>query len=403
MNNDQRINNMLAYWAELYRSNPNAEFSDRQFYHKLIFNDVKKEDRHYNLSMQPSRSNPNYRKAPNAISYNCLDNSTFNNWIQYYSDSPCTNCFVSDHWQYFYQFISKDNKARLAGEHMKLYIPLDADHIEQGATMIFDFLERNNISHLSKIGREIRFDDIVVRLINPEDAERLINFVSHNPYLQEGLIKPNPFAFQQNGIAMAVDGSLSYNSTVANLLKAYMDFKRNSGTLNNVNANDFYEYVRKLYMDQFVTHRNTNLESIFDWKPDEEKNYREVIALIIKTHSPKFGYRDYLEHYSNCANIEILSETNIIETNRLLIEALEAMTVRFNSNGIPQVKGFYESGDPYLITSRNGLRNRMVSSNFRNTLRSILHQRRMTFEEYAQNLLIQYHIDLDSLVHTYRK
>lgn len=397
MNNDQRINEMLSFWAEVYRSNPNKEFSDNQFYHRLIFQDVKREDRSISLSDQPSKDDPNYVKNYRKISPICYPNSTFNNWIQYYSDSPQTECFVSANWRYFCQFISKDNQARMAREHIKMYIPLDGNHIEKGAKMIFDFLEKNKISHLSKIGREIRFDNIVVRLINPEDAKKLIQFVSSNPYLQEGLIKPNPFAFQQNGIAMAVDGSLSFNQTVSQLLKAYMDYKRDSRSLNNVNVDEFYGFIRKLYMDQFITHRNDRLQQIMGWNPEEEKNYREVIALIIKVHNKDFTLDDYFEHYSNCSNISMLSERQITDTNRILLEALQAMTIRFRVNGIHQVKSFYETGNPTLITSKNDFRRRITSCGFRESLNAILHQRRMTFEQYAQMLLDQYHIDLDAL------
>ena len=371
MNKDQRINEILQYWAQLYRENPTKEFSDRTFYNHLIFTGVKMEDRRINLSIQQSKTNPNFRKNPAAIDPNCNPQSTFNNWIQLYSDSRKTDCFVSPYWQYFCQFVSKDNKARMSHEHIKIYIPLDSDHIEYGAKMIFDFLEQNNISHLSKIGREIRFDDIVVRLINPDDAKKLLDFVSRNPYLQEGLIQANPFAFQKNGIAMAVDGSESYNSTVATLIKAYMDYRRKTNTLNNVNVENFYEYIRRLYIDQFISRRNQNLKTILDWKDkDEEKNNK--------------GY--------NCYSRQIL------ETNRLLIEALEAMTIRFNRNGISNVNAFFDTGDGKYITSKNNLRERMLHSNFRTTLKQILHQKRMTFAEYAQLILDQYHIDLNSLI-----
>ncbi len=393
-----RINEMLRDWAELYRSNPDKEFSDKHFYHRLIFQGVKSQDRAINLGLHPSTVDPNYRKALGKLSPLCHPNSPFNNWIQYYSDSPQTSCFVASNWTYFCQFISKDNQARMSREHIKVYIPLDAQHIEFGAKIIFDFLEKNHISHVSKIGREIRFDDVVVRLVNPEDAKKLIQFVNSVPYLQEGLIKANPFAFEQNGIAMAVDGRLSYNQTISILLKNYMDYKKYSRSLNNVSADDFYAFVRKLYMDQFITHRNDRLQQIFDWKEDQEKNYREVIALIIRVQDPKFTFKDYIEHYERCANIEMLSEQKITDTNRLLLEALQAMTLRWGTNGTRSVRTYYVTGDSSYITSKNNLRDRMEASNFRSNLKAILEQRKMSFDQYANALLKQYHIDLNQLL-----
>ena len=74
------------------------------------------------------------------------------------------------------------------------------------------------------------------------------------------------------------------------------------------------------------------------------------------------------------------------------------MTIRFNRNGISNVNAFFDTGDGKYITSKNNLRERMLHSNFRTTLKQILHQKRMTFAEYAQLILDQYHIDLNSLI-----
>ena len=52
----------------------------------------------------------------------------------------------------------------------KLYIPLDKEHIFDGANQLFDFLIREKIPHVSKIGKYISMDDIVVRVDTPENA-----------------------------------------------------------------------------------------------------------------------------------------------------------------------------------------------------------------------------------------
>ena len=398
MSDNQRINDFLNYWAEIYQNNPEKNYEKGHFYHALTHDEVKPEDTVVSLSLDISRQYPNYSKAPGEVSPLSHPNSTFNNWIQYYSDSPKTSCFIADNWQYFCQFISKDNNARLQTEHIKIYIPLDAEHIEYGATLIFDFLERNNISHLSKIGKKIRSDDIVIRLVNPNDAEKLINFVNDTPYLQEGLIKPIPFTFQKDGIGMAVDGMLSYNDTISILLKAYMDHTKETKTLNKVDADDFYAYVRELYISQFVSHKSEKLHEIIGWNEEEERDYHLVVGLIIKVHDPSFTFEDYLEHYRLCSGVSILTEQNIIDTNRLLIEALQAMTLRWNEDGTRYVRAYIATANEDFITKNNNLRNRIVNSNFRETIKAILHQRNMTFDQYAETILNQYHIDLNELL-----
>ena len=393
MMNDKKIDELLSFWAQIYQENPYTDFYQENFYHNLIFWNVKSNDREIDLSMAKSNNNHNQIIAKNNY---CHPMSVFNNWLQYYSNSSKTDCFIQPTWQYFCQFISKDYMAKIADNHMKIYIPLDANHIENGAKLIFDFLERERISHLSKIGKQIRFDNIVVRLINPDDTKKLLSFIKDNAYIQEGLIKANPFAFNYDGIAMVVDGSLSFNETISSLLKSYMDYKRSINDLKRVYANDFYQYIESLYINEFKYNHNA-LAKIFAWKTQEErKEYQELISLIIKIHNPNFTYNDYINHYYQCSNNSKLKM--IKETNELLIEALQAMTIRFNQNGINQVYSFFITGNPTLITNRNNLRERMIKSNFCSNLSNILYENNTNFVNYAQGLLDLYEINLDDLV-----
>ena len=141
MSNHKQSDDFLKGIAKDIKDN-NYDFNHGLFnyiYHKLIFQGVNVEDRKRNLS----------------------DEGMFARWCR--KGRPNTNTFVSPTWTYFCQFISSDNRALRADNHIKVYIPLDADHIERGVNEIFDFLDKNNISHLSKVGQKIRFDDVVVR------------------------------------------------------------------------------------------------------------------------------------------------------------------------------------------------------------------------------------------------
>jgi len=399
---NREINEMLRYLAEVARSNPEMRFNTKQshnlVYGMLIHNGVKQEDRTTDLSSGISKDIPNLTLNPDAISYYAHPQSTFNNWIQLFSKRK-TNVFVDPEWSYFCQFISENKQARQAREHLKIYIPLDAEHIEFGAKMIFEFLEQQNIPHLSKIGRAIRFDDIVVRLVNPNDVDKLLDFVKNNSYLKEGLIKPNPFAFQKDGIAMAVDGSLSYNSTVASLMELYTDNRRRTNKLDTVSVEDFYNFVYQKYKGQFIDRNDNTLQNFFNWDSQAEaNNYRQVMQLLINAHSPNFSFKDYLEHYAQCAGIQLEDQRTVSETNEMLLEALQAMTLRFDHpTGFWNVEGFFHSGQPTLITSKNGLRSRMVNSTFRQSLANILKKNNMSFSQYASQLLQKNGIDLAEL------
>ena len=222
-NRNRQIDEFLKYFRDIALQNPGYRFSKENIYSELT-----------NLGLP--RSEKKLR----------IDN-LFSRWVQHFKNDSNCNVFVSQNWRYFCQFVSKDGLAKQAREHLKIYIPLDSLHIENGAKEIFEFLSKENISHLSKIGSHVRFDDIVVRLIEPKDVAKLVNFINNNKYIQEGLLPANPFAYSINGIAMAVDGYLSFNSTVASLVQFYINNKIDKGILNTVGVEDFYQFVNILH------------------------------------------------------------------------------------------------------------------------------------------------------------
>lgn len=110
------------------------------------------------------------RSFNNAIEINNESNRMFDRWCNRFKNRSNIKVFVDDNWKYFCQFTNDDITINGTLDYIKLYIPLDLNHIEEGANRIFDFLERNNIKHHSKIATHVRVDDVVVRLYRKEDA-----------------------------------------------------------------------------------------------------------------------------------------------------------------------------------------------------------------------------------------
>ena len=291
----------------------------------------------------------------------------------------------------------------MANNHIKIYIPLDLDHVEFGAKLIFDFLEQNNISHVSKLGKRIRFDNIVVRLLKIEDAEKLIDFVSNNSFIRDGLIEANPFAFQKNGIALTVDGQISYNTTISNLIDLYIYSMRKQNKLDFVNTNDFYKFVHEKFIGQFVNNNDNSLKSLFEWKSVEESNnYFEVISLIIKVADPNFKYDDFINHYRNCSSVNL--ENVLEDVNNLLLETVVTMTKAYSHpSGYLSVKDFFDTGETSRITRANRLRDRMIKNNFRDRLDKILKEKNTNFNQYLNVLLNENDIDIANLSTSKRK
>ena len=144
MNNEQRIDAFLKHWAKAGIQNPTYRYDDiytyNTIYHDLIKMGVKEQDKHIFLAEK------NGDPWNDPIAKREFDHSAFARWIEYYQGSNQIDVVRLKDRPYFCLFVSKDYVANNAKEHLKIYVPLDAAHIEQGAKMIFNFLTENNIS-----------------------------------------------------------------------------------------------------------------------------------------------------------------------------------------------------------------------------------------------------------------
>lgn len=372
------MNEFLRYFRDIAFQNPNHELSYKEIYDKLTKLGVKEVGK--------------------------TINDKFKSWISFFKNSEDVEVKVADNWTYFCQFISKDKIAKRANEHLKVYIPLDSSHIERGAIDIFKFLADEKISHVSNIGSHVRFDNIVIRLIDPKDLAKLLIFVKENKYLQEGLIPANPFTFNINGLALAVDGSLSYNSTIASLIKCYINDCKHKNILDTVNVDGFTNFVRN-YLEKAFTSidgiRMLNEEFLdkdeISLSASKIVNYKNVIELILKTMNKNFTFNDYIEHYQNCRNpekqemkilrvIHILTkmekedeEKNSHERERQVVQTIrEILTIMGNKYGqaiaLSNLKKYIDSEDAMRITREGNLRERISNSTFRDDVQAIIRQ-----------------------------
>lgn len=380
-----------------------------------------------------SLQNPNFDITANNVYYNYLTslglpkkeinktiNNNFNEWVNHFAKNPKCRVFVSDNWKYFCQFVSNDMQARRASEHIKVYIPLDSKHIKLGAEKIFEFLSQNNISHVSKIGSHVRFDDIVIRLINPDDLVKLINFVSSDNYIQKGLLPANPFLYTINGIALASDGRISINMTIANLISLYIKDCKEKNQLYNVSVDDFYHFITKYRNEVFSSSRgyskfiNDFISVLGKFNDSDIKdlliNYQNVFDLIIKCKNPNFEFREYLSHYLQCTNAYVKKQKEILidsmdltevsidktginkiinEVKSQLLHCVDVMLKHFNNDSrcLGHIEEYVRTGNPNYITTDSNLRDKLEQSNFRKNILIVLNHYKMDFNSFLTNLL----------------
>ena len=370
MEKKETIDEFLKRFKQIVEKYPDVDLNNKKgidaIYKQLVFLNVKDKDKAIRLSESGSSK------------YN--NDSVFTNWRHSFPDNKNLDVFRTPDHLYFCQFVSNDIDIRSAKDFIKIYIPLDAEHIEDGAKIIFKFIAENKMPHQSKISKKIRFDDIVVRLIEPSDVEKLLDFIKNNDYLQAGLIEPNPFAFQKDNIAMACDGRLSYNDTLSKLIASYLMNCKYANKTDLIGYNHFYGYLTNLYTTEFLNNKSSELRNIFDFSNDKErKNIEHILYLLISCQSSKFSYDKFLNHYKKCANY-------IDDIDTLLNETIETMNNKYGDyNGvIENISEYLNTGRKTLITRTNGLRDRILDSNFRVSLQKRLYDQNFSLNDYIQ-------------------
>ena len=382
----------LKMWRDVAIENPEIDFTQNEnmIYHYLTRLNVPLKER-------------------NVV----LDNYLFPKWLNRYSNINNIRCRLHGN-NYFCAFF---NEQGVQKEYIKVYIPLDSEHIYDGANKILDYLTRNNIKHQSKVAKHIRFDNFVVRLHNIDDLDNLINFVNSDAYIKEGLLEPNPFVYTKNGLAVVCDGHISYNTTMAKFISIYIQARKINGQLNNIDIQDFKNYLNQYYKEVFLNKdydrfvndfKNVSLEN------NDFVNYQQVLALIIKSLNPEFTYRQYKEHYKMCtygnSNCDYLVEekpnfinnnveSSIVESHInvtkapnqtleiLLLDALSIMSNKYGrDNAIKSIQKYLVTNNARLISRDNNLRQRIVNSNFAIDLSNVLNSNNLTLEQYISLL-----------------
>ncbi len=231
----------------------------------------------------------------------------FNSWIEYFNNVPDIDVFVNQSFSYFCQFVN--NPERTYNCNIKMYIPLDKEHIERGAISIFSFMAQQGITHQSKIGKDIRNDDIVIRVERLEDAFKIQSYVDSNKYIQEGKIPLSPFSISNGAVAYAMDDSISYNIEVATNIWGYLNALKKDNRLNDASIEGFRNYVSDVISAVSITGdglreymKSRDIFGDFDDVTDKLVNHVEVMKLIYKASSAEASLHELMNH-----RVEVLS------------------------------------------------------------------------------------------------
>lgn len=381
----ERTQEIDAILKDLYFSakSQNVYLTPKVIYSYLIQRNVLPEDRDKRISNVTYDDHFQYEKKP-------LEKwDFFGRWIDRFKGKKNINVFCSFGWQEFCQFENGDF-SHIAEEgnvnYVKMYIPLKYDHLYEGANRIFDFLAKENIVHKSKIRRKVRMDDIVIRLPDIKDVEKLQNFIDHDHYIQEGLMKGNAFAFQNNGISYAMDGRLSYNNVLSEMISRYINQIIRDPNISDerVGIEGFYQYVNSIFenyqeVDEFLDsdQRRTSV------KNSNMADAYGIVRLVQKAMSTN-DMRFFEEHYhwlnNEMARKDLMAAFDQQSTYHIqredtskekLLQEFILTTMKkypFGSDpNYPESSGYqyiysYLNGNDKSVTRDNQLRDRMKQS-----------------------------------------
>lgn len=380
MNKDQVIDSFFEVFREVKISNPTFQVDHNLMYYALTRLDTFQDNRY--LLCRNEQFHQIIKK-----------DGFFDRWISRFSNSYNTNVFVADNWNYFCQFKSGDVINNNDGEFIKIYVPLDYSHLEEGVNRIFDFMDYNGIKHASKVGSDIRFDDLVIRVTTKEEADAILDFIKNDSYIQEGLLPANPFAFNKNGVALACDGMTSYNSVLSVFLEQFI----NQNDASSLTSENFYNYLYNFYnsiMNNTIDTKTFILTS-FSSKPSVE-DFERILVLLINSHDPQFNYDDYLNHFYSGLNHNLYNEQSSANSNNTNIEEViyNILCIMRQSQDLYEsartLYGYVYTGDEKYLYSIGDIKQSIINSSFRNDALNLLHSSDINFINICYNIVNKY-------------
>ncbi len=393
----RRMDDFIKYFRDILVQNPEKEFDDASLYNAVYAELVR---------IGVDRSN-------RSIDYSSKDNNIFGRLQSYFSGRRNTDCFIDPSWSYFLQFQNRKDEFYNHKDAIKIYIPQSSQYIERSARLLFDFLDKSDIAHISKIGKHERFDNIVVRVYNQQDADKILNYVSGEKQIQKGLIEVNPFAFSHNGIALACDRDDSYNCTIAHLMCVYYREKIANNALDTVGLNDFVYFAEQYYTHHFVNYEDLgevvtdfNLEGCEANNIVNNKkicNIGNILHLYLCGLDQRFGLKDYYNQFlirDNESNMisnamaagkkrsqshDSMGSDYVGTIDSILLESVELFKSKYGyptEMALDVVKKYLDEGNIRLITRDQGMRDRYYKSDFFNKMHKLLSISGKTIDEY---------------------
>lgn len=356
MNNYNEMNNFLQMIKNYYLQNPQL-LDKKNFVYSMLIS--------FNINNNPLE---NITNITDQVELDYKNNK--NIYARYESIAPGFLWF---------------SNGEIRGNEIKLYIPLDYDHIYKGSRLLFDFIASTNIEHQSKIANSIRNDNIVLRVNSLEDADTIIDFVNKNNYIKEGLLKTNPFLPNCNGVGITMDNTFSFNTVISETISEYIKLMINKNRLDLINVDG---------LNSYLSFKKENLLKQSNLSKTKKLDLYDIYDLLCKTTSKNYSLKDFVNH----ANNKLIDRYNekrerITDPSYYFEIAVIRTNEKYPQNTRSAIKNYLKGNSNYFTNdnrAREGLIKYVNPGDIINIMRTKLTENRINIPNSDLELINEY-------------
>lgn len=218
-------------------------------------------------------------------------------------------------------------------DSIKLYLPVDASNIYEVSTKVLDYIIKEGIHIQAKIAKNMRSDVFVIRVLDKDKLDKLLNYINSLDYNSKS--KPNPFALNVGRVSITKDGMMSYNTVLAEYITEYLKSEREEITLEN-----FKKFMHK------------QINKI----PSSNKNKYMIVDLIIKNLENTLTLEELLSYNQKVVVDNRVTQVSEEDKNNIL-RLINGLNVFYNLEEThKRIEIYLATGNINYFTRQNGIR-----------------------------------------------
>ena len=218
-------------------------------------------------------------------------------------------------------------------DSIKLYLPVDASNIYEVSTKVLDYIIKEGIHIQAKIAKNMRSDVFVIRVLDKDKLDKLLNYINSLDYNSKS--KPNPFALNVGRVSITKDGMMSYNTVLAEYITEYLKSEREEVTLEN-----FKKFMHK------------QINKI----PSSNKNKDMIVDLIIKNLENTLTLEELLSYNQKVVVDNRVTQVSEEDKNNIL-RLINGLNVFYNLEEThKRIEMYLATGNINYFTRQNGIR-----------------------------------------------